>query len=308
MDAATWTDKDGNLWLFGGEGLGGDDNWGDDNWGDLNDLWVYQPSTEPLPAAAVPTVSSVSPNYATAGTTIPDVIFITVNGSGFTSSSTVYWGSKVLSTEHDSATELRAGLPAAFMTTAGIIPITVQTPAPGGGTSNSSVSFTVGPATGAITGPTFTSPTATVTAGSLATYAVTLPSSLTNATVSCQNLPIGATCSYSGGTLTITTSSTTPKGTYQINVVFTEAVAGAATASILLPILLLPLVFLRRKQLARGAWTTACLGLVVMAAMTVACVGCSGGGGSASTVTPTPTPTPTPTQSTSSVAVLLTVQ
>ncbi len=36
---ATWTDKSGNFWLFGGEGQ---DSAG--NWGDLNDLWEYIPS------------------------------------------------------------------------------------------------------------------------------------------------------------------------------------------------------------------------------------------------------------------------
>ncbi|NRA68012.1 MAG: hypothetical protein HRU19_26250 [Pseudobacteriovorax sp.] len=34
----TWTDQDGNLWLFGGSGRG--DN---DGWGRLNDLWRYDP-------------------------------------------------------------------------------------------------------------------------------------------------------------------------------------------------------------------------------------------------------------------------
>jgi N-acetylneuraminic acid mutarotase len=40
--SATWTDKDGNLWLFGGNGL---DAAGNQGW--LNDLWEYQPSDTP---------------------------------------------------------------------------------------------------------------------------------------------------------------------------------------------------------------------------------------------------------------------
>ncbi|MGA2886893.1 MAG: chitobiase/beta-hexosaminidase C-terminal domain-containing protein [Terracidiphilus sp.] len=38
--AATWTDKNGNLWLFGGSGF---DSAG--TWGTLNDLWKFNPST-----------------------------------------------------------------------------------------------------------------------------------------------------------------------------------------------------------------------------------------------------------------------
>jgi hypothetical protein len=141
-----------------------------------------------------------------------------------------------------------------------------------------------------------------VTAGSTASYPVTLPAAVTSTTVTCLNLPSGATCSYSSTTnaLTITTASTTPAGTYQITVVFTETVTGAATAGILLPILLLPLVLLKRKLTARGVWFSAALGLVLMAA-TAFTIGC-GGGGSSSTTTPPVNPTH---QVTSSSAVTL---
>jgi hypothetical protein len=75
--------------------------------------------------------------------------------------------------------------------------------------------------------------------------------------------------------VTIATSSTTPAGTYQIVVVFTETVSGAATAGILLPILLLPLVLLKRKLTVRGIWFSACMGLVLMA-VTAFSIGCGG--------------------------------
>jgi N-acetylneuraminic acid mutarotase len=39
--AATWTDKNGNFWLFGGEGADANGNFGQ-----LNDLWEFQPSTQ----------------------------------------------------------------------------------------------------------------------------------------------------------------------------------------------------------------------------------------------------------------------
>ena len=42
--ASSWTDKDGNLWLFGGFGLDADNNGGSGLPQRLNDLWEYQPS------------------------------------------------------------------------------------------------------------------------------------------------------------------------------------------------------------------------------------------------------------------------
>jgi hypothetical protein len=163
----------------------------------------------------------------------------------------------------------------------------VQTPFPGGGTSNA-FQFEVNSASGSTTGPTFTSTTATVIAGTTASYPVTLPSAVESASVTCLNLPTGAACNYSAttNTLTITTSSTTPKGTYQITVVFTETVSGAATSWIMLPILLLPLVYLRRILAARGVWIAVSLGFVLLAA--AACTTGCGGGGSTQSYTPLP--------------------
>ncbi|HTW81549.1 MAG TPA: hypothetical protein VME23_18530, partial [Terracidiphilus sp.] len=121
-------------------------------------------------------------------------------------------------------------------------------------------------------------------------------------TASCLNLPTGASCSFSStaNTLTIATASSTPAGTYQVTLVFTETVAGAASAFIFLPILMLPLVRLRRKWTAGKIWFTACLGLVLLVAS--AGIGCGGGGSSG-----TPPP-PATHQVTTSGVVTLTVQ
>jgi sugar lactone lactonase YvrE len=247
-------------------------------------------------ANPVPVVNSLSPALISAGSA---AFLLTINGSGFAATSTVYWGTTALSTQYVSATHLTAQVTASQIATAGITAITVQAPAPGGGTSNS-MQFEVDSA-GSGTPPTFTTLTATVTPGSTATYSVTLPSSATNVSVTCLNLPSGASCSYSTTTnsVTITTSSTTPAGTYQITVVFTETLPGPATAFILLPILFLPLLLLRRKLFARGIWLTACMGLVLMAALAFN-TGCGGGGGG--------TTPPQTHQATSSATVTLTVQ
>jgi hypothetical protein len=229
--------------------------------------------TLPNPA---PAVTSLSPAYTSAGGA---AFTLNVTGTGFINGSTVYWGSTALPTTYVDATKLTAAVTAAQIASAGQAPITVQTPAPGGGTSTA-FQFEVDSTGSTATPPTITVITTTVTGGSSASYTISLPSTVQSATVSCLNLPTGAACSYSSGTLTITTTSATPKGTYQITVIFTETVSGAATSWILLPILLLPLVLLRKRLLARGAWVTACLALILLAGAAFCVTGCGGGGSS----------------------------
>jgi subtilase family serine protease len=228
----------------------------------------------------VPVLASMSPAFTSAGGA---AFTLNLTGTGFVSGSTVYWGSNLLTTTYVGATRLTAQATAANLTTAGTTAVTVQTPAPGGGTSNA-MQFEVDSAGSGTTPPTFTTVTATVAPGSTASYSVTLPAAVVGATVTCLNLPAGATCSYSSttNTVTIATSSTSPAGTYQITVIFNETVSGAATAGILLPILLLPLLLLKRRLTARGVWLSAGFALVLMAA-TAFCVGCGGGGSTSTT-------------------------
>jgi N-acetylneuraminic acid mutarotase len=88
---ASWSDKGGHLWLFGGWGypLPDDPSY-------LNDLWEYQPANGPLPTAAPPTFSVVGGSYTTAQTvTLNDetngaIIFYTVDGTTPTTSSIAY--------------------------------------------------------------------------------------------------------------------------------------------------------------------------------------------------------------------------
>jgi len=250
-------------------------------------------------ANPVPLVSSISPAIASAGGA---AFTLTVNGSGFLTSSTVYWGSSALTTTYVSATQLTAQVPAGDIASAGIADITVQSPPLGGGTSNSA-QFEVDTESGTITPPVFGSVTQTVTAGSPASYPVTLPAAVESASVTCLNLPKGATCSYvaTSNTVNIATSAATPKGTYLVTVVFTETLAGASSGLIALPFLLLPLALMRKELAKWGVWASACLGLVLLAVAVVASVGCGRGD-------PTK-PEPYPThQVTSSGTVGLTVQ
>lgn len=255
------------------------------------------------PWSPVPAISSITPAISNAG---GSAFTLTVDGSGFNAGSTVYWGTSALTTQVVSATQLTAQVPASDIAAAGTYKITAQTPAPGGGASNV-MTYEVDSAGSASTPPAFGSTSATVTAGSTATYTVTLPSSATNVSVSCLNLPANATCSYSAGVVNIVTAATTPKGTYQITVVFTETLPGAASGFILLPLLLLPLWYWRKRLTSRG-WLLAAI-LVMAGTATIVATGCgggssssgSGGGGGGGT-------TPQTHQATSSGAVMLTVQ
>ena len=218
-----------------------------------------------------PIIAGLLPAFTTAD---GPAFTLTVTGTGFVSGSTVYWGTTALTTTFGSSTQLTAQVQAVDISAAGITSITVQTPAPGGGTSNV-FEFEVDSG-GAGTKPTFTVVSDTVTPGSSASYRVTLPSSATNVSVQCLGLPSGAACSYSAatGTLTISTSTTTPAGTYQIVVVVTETLPGTSTSWIFLPILLLPLARMRRKWAKQQIWLMLCLAIALAAAATT--IGCGG--------------------------------
>jgi trimeric autotransporter adhesin len=220
----------------------------------------------------VPALSSLSPAFVVAG---GQGLTITIGGSGLTSNSTAYLGAAALGTQLVSATQLAATVTSAQIAAAGVQSITVRNPVPGGGTSNA-LQFEVD--TGGGAPPSFTTTSATVSAGASASYPVTLPSSATSVSVSCLNLPMGASCSYSAtsGTLTVATSSTTPSGTYQITAVFTETLPGAsALAAVFLSLPLALAAGKRKKRLAQ-------LGLLMVALVTFVAVGCGGsaeGGG-----------------------------
>jgi hypothetical protein len=231
-------------------------------------------------ANPVPFLGNITPAIADAGGA---AFTITVNGSGFLANSTVYGGTSALTTQFVSSTQLTATVTAADIAIPGATAINVQTASPGGGTSDV-LQFEVDSPSAASTAPTVPGTVVTVTAGSTATYSISFPASVTNATATCLNLPAGAICSYSfaTGVLTISTSSTTPAGTYQVTVVFGETVATSTSAFVLLPFLLLPLFFLRKKLTSRSIWPAVSLNLILLA-VTAFSVGCGGSSSPATT-------------------------
>jgi hypothetical protein len=87
-----------------------------------------------------PTITSVTPHYATVGIA---AVTLNVIGTNFVSGAVVNWGTTALTTTFVSATKLTAAVPAANLKTVGTYQITVKS---SGGTSNE-MPFTVAPAT-----------------------------------------------------------------------------------------------------------------------------------------------------------------
>jgi hypothetical protein len=88
-----------------------------------------------------PAIASLSPASLPAGS---GALTLTVNGTGFVSSSVVQWNGTARPTTFVSATQLRAAITAADLAAVGTTPVTVVSPAPGGGTSAPAM-FTTGP-------------------------------------------------------------------------------------------------------------------------------------------------------------------
>jgi hypothetical protein len=175
--AATWTDKNGNFWLFGGEG-------GTLNY--LNDMWEFRPA---FPAVATPTLSLAAGTYSSVQTlTISDAtagaqIYYTVDGTTPTASSTSYSSAiPVGSTE-----TLQAIATASAYFNSSVV--------------SASYILNVPPDFSVAATPA----TLSVTAGSsgTATVSVTPQGGFTSAvSFACSGLPAGDTCSFSPATVT----------------------------------------------------------------------------------------------------------
>jgi N-acetylneuraminic acid mutarotase len=93
QSASSWTDSSGNFWLFGGFGF---DAFG--KAANMNDMWVYQPLSLTLLAAATPAFGLTPGTYsATQTVTISDTttgatIYYTTDGTMPTTNSAVYSG------------------------------------------------------------------------------------------------------------------------------------------------------------------------------------------------------------------------
>ena len=129
----------------------------------------------------VPAITSLSPASATAGAAAQT---LTINGSGFISSSTVTYNGTGHAATYVNATQLKITLSASDQATAGIYAVVVTNPTPGGGASNS-VNFTVN------------NPVPTVT--SLSPSSATAGGAAFTLTVKGTNFVQGSTVQWNGG-------------------------------------------------------------------------------------------------------------
>lgn len=107
-------------------------------------------ATTPATAGAMPSISQLAPNSATAGAA---GFTMTVNGTNFSSNATVNFNGTAMATTSVSANQLMATVTAAQIANSGTVPVTVTNPAVagtgaygGGGTTaetSTAVNFTV---------------------------------------------------------------------------------------------------------------------------------------------------------------------
>jgi uncharacterized repeat protein (TIGR03803 family) len=163
-------------------------------------------TVNPNPA---PSISSISPSTVTAGT---GAFTLTVNGSGFVSTSVVKANGTTLTTTYVSSTQVTAAVPASTIASAGSVSITVTNPAPGGGTSGTAT-LTVVPATIAsvalnptsVKGGSSSAGTVTLTGPAPSGgFVVSLSSSSSKASLSTKSLTIPA--GSTSGAFTVSTS------------------------------------------------------------------------------------------------------
>jgi hypothetical protein len=116
---------------------------------------TIDPTLSPVPA-----IASLSPTAIPAGSS---PFTLTVNGSGFVASSSVRWNGSPRTTTFVSSSQLQASITASDVASTGSVPVTVFTPAPGGGTS-SPVTFTINAPSTLTVSATTASPGGSVTA------------------------------------------------------------------------------------------------------------------------------------------------
>jgi len=198
--ASSWTDDNGNLWLFGGAGLDANGNSG---W--LNDLWEYQPSTATT-TKTTPTLT-VTPGSSSITTAQPLSVTVAVSGAPTPTGSVILSSGSYSST----ATTLTAGsatitIPAGSLATGSDTLTASYTP-------DSNSSSTYNSASGAnsvtVTVATKTTPTLTVTPGSSSISTAQVLS--VTVTVSGTPTPTGSVTlssgSYSSAATTLTSGS-----------------------------------------------------------------------------------------------------
>ncbi len=140
------------------------------------------------PAILAPTIASLSPSSATAGSA---AFTLTINGANFDSGTTVQWGTTALARTFVSATQLTAVVPASLIAASGSASVTVTS---SGGTSS---------------GATFTINAVPPTITSLSPSSATAGGAAFTLTVNGMNFVSGTTVQWNGTAVTTTFVSAT---------------------------------------------------------------------------------------------------
>jgi hypothetical protein len=157
-----------------------------------------------------PTLTSLSPASATVGAAAQT---LTLNGTGFVSTSTVTYNSVAHTATYVSSAQLKITLSATDLATAGTYPVVVTNPAPGGGASNA-VNFTVGNPVPSITG---ISPGSATAGAGATTLTISGTKFLSTSTASFNGL--AHTTTYVSATqlkITLSTSDLATAGSYAV--------------------------------------------------------------------------------------------
>jgi hypothetical protein len=190
--------------------------WGGSHSG-TGQLMIYGEISNPTPV-----ITSISPTGVLTG---GSAYTLTVNGSNFAPTSTVHWDSTVLATTFVSSTQLTTAVPATDIATAGSHAITVVSPAPGGGTSNSIAENVDAPCT-----LTSISPVSAVIGASALTLTVNGSGFMNTATVYWNGTPL--TTTYVSSTqLTAAVPATDLSAAGHFTVTASNAVAGSGSGS-----------------------------------------------------------------------------
>ncbi len=174
---------------------------------------------------SVPTISSLSPTSATAGTAART---LTINGTKFVSTSTVTYHAVAHTPTFVSSTQLKFSLSTSDQATAGTYAVVVTNPAPGGGASNS-VNFTVNNSVPTISSLSPTSATAGAAAQTLTINGTKFVSTSTVTYHAVAHTPTFV--SSTKLTITLSTSDQATAGTYAV-VVTNPAPGGGASNSV----------------------------------------------------------------------------
>ena len=254
----------------------------------------------------VPGISSLAP-FSEAQNS--GAFILTVHGFGFVNGAVVTFNGSPRPTTFVSDTQVRASITASDLAVSGTATIAVSNPAPGGGNSGNAL-FAIDTVTA--TSVILDSVTLNVVAGQSVTVRAHPSGFSGTVTLMCLNAPAGVSCSFDSASNsgTIQTSTTTPKGSSAVTLVFsaqalTRNTSAPAILAMSFGVLGLPFGTVLVEARRRWKLKTICWAAPVAIALALLTGGCGGYGNSGMKQ---PSPTPQTQSAQASASLTLTVQ